>query len=369
MTKKMTDTFRFRRGLELKNRILMAPMTVKMSYYDEVVTHDESDYYALHSGEVGAVITAATSVQANGKGWEGSLAIYDDKFIPGLTRLASAIKKNGTKAILQIFHAGRMTNSTVLRGQSPVSASAVAAERPDAEIPKALSETEILELIESFKSATKRAIKAGFDGVELHGANTYLLQQFFSPHSNRRDDAWGGTLEKRFKFINDVVDGVIESVDQSGVKDFIVGYRFSPEEYEKPGISMEDSIILIDKLADKKLDYLHISLGKYNSVSRNTNFNEKSRMAYVQEKINGRVPLIGVGDVRTREDVNGVLANADLVAVGRSLLIDPKWTSKLLNGQEETIKRTLAKNDREKLMVSDGAVEFLRDMMPERLVD
>ena len=83
----------------------------------------------------------------------------------------------------------------------------------------------------------------------------------------------------------------------------------------------------------------------------------------------GRVPLIGVGDVRTREDVNGVLANADLVAVGRSLLIDPKWTSKLLNGQEETIKRTLAKNDREKLMVSDGAVEFLRDMMPERLVD
>ncbi|MHC9533431.1 NADH-dependent flavin oxidoreductase [Dellaglioa sp. L3N] len=369
MTKNMTDTFKFGRGLELKNRILMAPMTVKMSYYDEVVTHDESDYYALHSGEVGAVITAATSVQANGKGWEGSLAVYDDKFIPGLTRLASAIKKEGSKAILQIFHAGRMTNSSILRGKSTVSASAIAAERPNAETPQALSETEILEIIESFKSATRRAIAAGFDGVELHGANTYLLQQFFSPHSNRRDDAWGGTLDKRFKFIDDVVNGVIEVVDQSDVEKFIIGYRFSPEEFENPGISMEDTMVLIDRLADKKLDYLHISLGKYNSISRNKSFNEKTRMAYVQEKINGRVPLIGIGNVRTGEDVNAVLGNADLVAVGRSLLIDPNWTFKMFDGKEDTIKRVLAKGDREKLMVSDGAVEFLEDMMPERLVD
>lgn len=122
-----------------------------------------------------------------------------------------------------------MTDSGVLRGVQPVSASAIAAERPNAEIPRALTEDEIFDLIEDFKKATERAIKAGFDGVEIHGANTYIIQQFFSPHSNRREDQWGGSIEKRFNFINELVDSVTEVVDNSNVQDFIVGYHFSPE--------------------------------------------------------------------------------------------------------------------------------------------
>lgn len=357
----------FRRGLTLKNRVVMAPMTTRMSFYDGVVTQDELKYYSLRTGEVGAVITAAANVQEGGKGWEGELSVSSDEFIPSLSRLASTIKRNGTKAILQLFHAGRMTDSKILRGVQPVSSSAIAAERPNAEIPRALTEDEIFGVIEDFKKATQRAIQAGFDGVEIHGANTYLIQQFFSPHSNRREDQWGGSLEKRFNFINQLVDAVIVVVDNSKVKDFIVGYRFSPEEYEEPGIKITDTFYLIDKLADKKLDYLHISLGDFKKVSASEDFKEKSILQYVHEKINGRVPLIGVGDIRTKQDAEDTLTNAELVAVGRSLIIDPHWTSKVLEGKEDLIRRVLADQDREELVVENGILEFLKLMMPDRL--
>jgi 2,4-dienoyl-CoA reductase-like NADH-dependent reductase (Old Yellow Enzyme family) len=365
---KLTEPLTFKHGVTLKNRIVMAPMTTKMSFYNGVVTTDELAYYALRSGEVGAVITAAANVQEDGKGWEGELGVYDDQFIPGLAKLAAAIKKNGTKAILQIFHAGRMTNDSVLRGTQPVSASAVAAERPDAQMPRELNHEEILQIIENFKKATQRAIKAGFDGVEIHGANTYLIQQFFSPHSNRRQDEWGGTLEKRFKFINDLVDGVTAVVEQSERKEFIVGYRFSPEEYENPGIRFADTLYLVDRLADKPLDYLHISLNDYQRVSVSEDYQEQTMLAYVAAKIAGRLPLIGVGNVHTKEDAENIVAIADAAAIGRSILADPHWTAKVLHDQSETIRENISVFDRDELIISDGVWGFLENMMPERLI-
>lgn len=364
---KATSTVTFKRGLELKNRIVIAPMTTKMSFYDGVVTTDELEYYALRSGEVGAFITAAANVHEGGKGWDGELGVYDDRFIPGLSKLAATIKKNHTKAILQIFHGGRMTDSRVLQGLQPVAPSAVAAERPDAEVPRELTETEIYDILDSFNQATRRAIQAGFDGVEIHGANTYLIQQFFSPHSNRRTDIWGGTLEKRFKFINDLVDGVTNVVDESGVTDFIVGYRFSPEEYENPGIRLEDTLYLVDQLAEKPLDYLHLSLNDYTKVSESDKFKEQPIINYIKEAINGRLPLVGVGNVRSKKDVDVVLETADLVAVGRSVLIDPHWTQKILDDNENLIRKNISQYDREELRISNGVWGFLQGMMPERL--
>ncbi|GGC90241.1 NADH-dependent flavin oxidoreductase [Enterococcus wangshanyuanii] len=357
----------FKRGLTLKNRIVIAPMTTKMSFFDGVVTTDEIDYYALRSGEAGAFITAAANVHEGGKGWDGELGVYDDRFIPGLSKLAAAIKKNGTKAILQIFHGGRMTDSKVLQGVRPVAPSAIPAERPNAETPRALEEAEIYEILESFKKATERAIKAGFDGVEIHGANTYLIQQFFSPHSNRRTDDWGGSLEKRFKFINELVDGVTSVVDRSGVKDFIVGYRFSPEEYEEPGIRLSDTLYLVDRLADKPLDYLHMSSNDYKKVSVSEEFKEKTILTYIKETVGDRVPLIVAGDIRTRKDVETVLETTDLVAVGRAILIDPHWTQKILDDRESLIRTELTHYDREELRISNGVWSFLEMMMPERL--
>lgn len=362
----VSDKFSFNRGLELKNRVMMAPMTTKMSFFDGVVTTDEIEYYRAHSGEVGALITGAANVQPNGKGWDGELGAYDDKFLPGLTKLSSAIKEKGTKAILQIFHGGRMTSSRIT-GETIVSASNIPAEREDAETPRELSKVEIYELIENFQKATKLAIKAGFDGVELHGANTYLLQQFFSPHSNRREDKWGGTLEKRFTFIDLLVDSIIKTADESNVQNFVVGYRFSPEEYETPGIRFEDTLYLVDKLADKKLDYLHISLNDFSKISVDESYQDKTMLQYVHEKIAGRVPLVSVGDITTGADATKALENSELFAIGKAILIDPNWTSKVLNDEENKIRTRLSQKDCEELQISNGVWGFLEKMMPERI--
>jgi len=210
-------------------------------------------------------------------------------------------------------------------------------------------------------------LKPVFDGVELHGANTYLLQQFFSPHSNRRDDEWGGSLEKRFRFIDKLVDEVTAVVDESGAENFIVGYRFSPEEYENPGIRFSDTLFLVDRLADKGLDYLHISLRDSQLVSVSEDHKEKSMMAYIHELINGRVPLVGVGDVRTSVDAEQVLENSELVAVGRALLIDPHWGAKALDKKDELIRQAISHYDREELFLANGVWGFMEFMMPDRL--
>ena len=366
--KKLNDSIKFRRGLKLKNRLVMAPMTNKMSFYDGVISSDELHYYSLRAGELGAIVTAAANVQDNGKGWEGELSVSNDKLLKGLSKLASNRKNNGTKAILQIFHAGRMSDSKILRGVQPVAPSPIKALRPNSETPRELTHEEIIELIENFKNATIRAIKAGFDGVEIHGANTYLIQQFFSPHSNRREDIWGGSLEKRYTFIDKLVDTIIETVDESDVENFIVGYRFSPEEYETPGIRLDDTLYLVDKLSDKKLDYLHISLGKFDLKSHfEDKYQEKSILAYVYEKINGRLPLISVGEVHTKNDAEEALKYSDIVAIGRALLIDPHWAGKILNNREELIKRFIIEEDRDEIALSNGAMDFLYDRMKDKI--
>lgn len=363
---KYRNELKLKNGVVLKNRILMAPMTTRMSFHDGDVTKDELEYYALRSGEVGAVITAAANVQEIGKGWEGELSAASNDHLASLTSLSNAIKKNDTKAIIQLFHAGRMTNSKILRGEQPVSASAVAAERDHAEVPRALEEHEILQIIEDFKEAVIRSYEAGFDGVELHGANTYLLQQFFSPHSNRRTDRWGGNLEKRYRFIETLVDEVL-SITKSFDKPFILGYRFSPEEYEVPGISLEDSLYLVDFLSDKDLDYLHISLNNYDRRSVSEGYQDKTILQYIHGAIDGRIPLIAVGGVNSKEDLETVMKDSELVALGRSLLADPHWVSKVFNDREDLLRINIAQEDFPDLKITRGLTGSLLSMMPDRV--
>ncbi|MFD0898241.1 NADH-dependent flavin oxidoreductase [Loigolactobacillus binensis] len=324
-------------GSTLKNRLLMSPMTTRQSFFNGTVTQNEINYYAKRAKGLGAVITGAANVEAGGKGWPGELSIADDEMLPELTQLASAIKAQGAKAIIQIFHGGRMTNAATLSGVQPVSASAVAAERPDAETPRAMTVAEIHTTIAAFGAATRRAIQAGFDGVELHGANTYLLQQFFSPHSNRRTDDYGGDREKRYTFIAEVLDAVFAAVKKYATKPFIVGYRFSPEEFETPGIRFADTLWLLTKLRETKLDYLHLSLNRYDRVARGDDYQAHSLLAYAHEALQGKIPLIGVGGVRTRTDVTNVLHDAELVAVGQQLLFDPAWPLKLASNNDAAI--------------------------------
>ena len=353
------STYRFANGLEVKNRIVMSPMTTMASFYNGMVTKEEIAYYALRAGGPGMIVTGVANVSESGKGFEGELSITRDEMIPGLSKLAKGIQKDGTKAILQIFHAGRKSTSKVLRGEQPVSASEIAASYPaDSEVPRALTEKEILQIIEDFGEATRRAIVAGFDGVELHGANTYLLQQFYSENANQREDDWGGSRDKRLKFPLAVIEKVNQVVAKYSKGPFLVGYRISPEEIETPGIRLADSLYFVDQIKDK-ISYLHLSMGSYQRTSLNDKTDTRSLVSQFSEKTRGVVPLIGVGSVESPADAEAALADgADFVAIGRELIREPKWVQKAAAG--EPLRNTLSPYDLDELAIPGAMQEYLQ---------
>lgn len=352
--------YRFNNGVVVKNRIVIPPMTEASAFEEGSITRDELRYFRIHSGGTGLFISPVANVSENGKGFEGELSITDDRFLPGLTRMASAMKQNGTKAILQIFHAGRMSNSKILRGTQSVSASAVAAERPNAEVPRELTNDEIEQIITDFGEATRRAIQAGFDGIELHGANTYLLQQFFSPHSNRRTDKWGGSVEKRMTFALEVIKSCRAAVEKYADRPFIIGYRISPEEIETPGIRMADTLQFIDTLSDQPIDYLHISMGYAWRTSLNDKDDSEPLILKIKQQVNNRLPLIAVGSVETPADAEKVIdAGIDFVALGREMLREPHWVEKVENDDEGSIRYTISEQDLDELGITPAMWNFL----------
>lgn len=357
----LLSPFRFSNGITLKNRMVMAPMTNFSSNPDGTVTDAEVSYYARRSAGVSMVITACTYVTANGKGFHGEFGGDRDEMIPSLRRIAETIKQQGAKAILQIFHGGRMCPPELVPNGEIVSASDIPAERGGVSteepnvIPRALTEEEVQEMIKAFGETTRRAVEAGFDGVEIHGANGYLIQQFFSPHSNRREDQFGGSLEKRMTFPLEVVNEVKRVVRESAQSPFLIGYRFSPEEPETPGITMGDTLKLVDALADQDLDYLHVSLMDFFSTPhRGVEDLSKSRIEYLLETIQNRVPLIGVGSIYTSEDARKAFATGvPLLALGRELIIDPDWVQKISENRENEIITKINKDKQKELVIPD----------------
>lgn len=358
--KPIVEPFTFPSGVQLKNRVLMAPMTNSSSLEDGGVSEQELDYYRVRSGGVGAVITASSHVSPEGKAFINEIGVYDDSLIPGLKKLSGTIQGQGAKAILQIYHAGRMASPELTGGKQPISPSAAASERPGSVVPREMTEENIKDMIKAFGEATRRAIEAGFDGVEIQGSNTYLVQQFFSPHSNRRSDQWGGTIEKRMTFPLAIIDSVKQVVAEHAKNPFIVGYRLSPEERENPGITMEDTLQLVDVLAQQKLDYIHVSVRGFWDGSMRDETDTKSRVLLIQERAGSRVPVIGVGELSSPEDVNKALnAGVPLLALAHAIIMEPKWIEKVLNDQENDIRTTLPRTAQKDLTIPDALWDML----------
>jgi len=349
--KPLFESFAFRSGVEVENRVVMAPMTNWSSNIDGTVSDAEIDYYSRRSGGVGMVITACTNVSVNGQGFHGEFAAYSDDMIPSLARLATTIKEKGSKAVLQIFHGGRLCPPELVNGDV-VSASAVPTD--DGTVtPRALSDEEIVAIIHDFGEATRRAIEAGYDGIEIHGANNYLLHQFFSGLTNRREDRWGGSLEKRLSFPLAVVDAIKQAVTDYADRPFLVGYRLSPEEPEELGFTMEDTLVLLDALAEKDLDYIHISLMDFwSEPRRGVEDTGLIRMELIRDRVSARVPIMGVGSIHSADDALKALEiGIPLVALGRELIIEPDWVEKIESGREADIRTTLSTDEQELLVV------------------
>lgn len=242
-------------GVTVKNRLTVAPMTHFASNEDGSISDEERLFLQGRAEGFGTFITAATLVSPEGKAFIGQPEAVGDKDLPSLREVAGIIKGQGAKAILQIHHGGNLSLKELLGGKDVVAPSAD--EKSGA---RALTEDEITGLIAAFGNATRLAIQAGFDGVEIHGANNYLIQQFYSAQTNLRNDQWGGSQENRMRFPLAVVDAVAAAKKNYGSDDFILGYRFSPEEPGERGLTMADTFALIDGLVEKPLQYLHVSL-------------------------------------------------------------------------------------------------------------
>jgi 2,4-dienoyl-CoA reductase-like NADH-dependent reductase (Old Yellow Enzyme family) len=363
MNKKYSKFFEpltLKSGITLNNRIVMAPMTTNSSFENGMITTDEVNYYKRRASDVGAVITACAHVREDGK-FASSPSVSDDNRIESLSKLAQAIQETGTKAILQIFHVGRMGSRSSLRGIQPISASAVPPLREGAETPREVSVEEVEELVEAYGEATRRAIEAGFDGVELHGANTYLIQQFFSPHSNRREDEWGGSLEKRARFPLAVIEAAESAIKKYADQPFALGYRISPEELENPGITLKDTLFLLNLLKKKNLDYIHVSLQRVFASSMRNKENEKPVMEILQEAVGNDIPLIGVGSIRTPDDAFDAMEKftLPLIALGRELIVEPNWVEKVKAGKENTIRTVIQSKNRTDLDIPDAMWEYI----------
>lgn len=318
------EPYKFKNGVIMRNHFALAPMTTYSSNDDLTLSDEEENYYHLRSKNIGMVITAAAAVSKNAQAFDHQISVRDERYYESMKRLRKAIKRGGALAILQIHHGGRMNVPDMYPNQDIVAPSSVKAEREYAVMPRAMKTSEVYDTIDDFVNASKLAMKAGFDGVEIHGANTYLLQQFFSPHSNQRDDEFGGDLQKRMTFPRKIVEGILAAKKEMNKPKFIVGYRFSPEEVEQPGITINDTIQFVDVLADYPIDYLHVSLGKYNQTPMRDKADQEEMATKLLRMIDKRIPLMGVGGISTKEDVEDA-ANLgyDLLSVGMVALADP----------------------------------------------
>ncbi|MEB4673255.1 flavocytochrome c [Enterobacteriaceae bacterium G50] len=334
---RILEAFTLPNGTEIKNRLFMAPMTTCSGYYDGSVSSELIEYYRARSGSIGTIIVECCFVDSLGLAFPGALGIDNDDKIAGLAKIAEAIKSKGSKALLQIYHGGRMVDPKLIGGRTPVGPSAVAAPRDGAATPVALTTEEVYGMVGKFGDAVRRAIQAGFDGVEIHGANTYLIQQFYSPNSNQRDDEWGGSRDNRAKFPLAVLDITHKMVRQYADDSFIIGYRFSPEEMEVPGIRFDDTMYLLEKLAERGVDYLHFSVGatlRPSIVETNDPTPLIQKYVAMRSETLAQVPVMGVGGVVNEADVDTALDNGyDLVAVGRACIAYPDWTDRIARGE------------------------------------
>ena len=209
-----------------------------------------------------------------------------------------------------------------------------------------MAETEIQQMIEDFGAACEMAIKLGFDGVELHGANTFLLQQFYSAHSNRREDKWGGSRTNRMRFLIEVITACVQEVEKNAKRPFLLGYRFSPEELESPGIRMTDTKFLLMELTKLPLDYVHISLSHFQKKSQEG----LNIIDELNQVIPPSIPFIGCGNIQTPMDVKKVSEIVPLLSVGNATLSDPLWAKKILQGNQD-IQTSMRIKERNKLAI------------------
>jgi len=332
-------------GKLVKNRLVMAPMLTGFAGLDGEVSRNLIDYYLERAlGGVGIIIVEAACIdQPAGLETFHQLKLDHPRHISNLEGLSRSITNHGSRAFIQIFHAGRQT-SQFITGVQPVAPSPVACP-VTRETPRELTITEIEDITERFIKGAGYAAMAGFDGVELHAAHGYLINQFLSPHSNNRHDPYGGSLDNRMRLLLDIIKGI--KANDPGL---LLSVRINIDDFVNGGLVPEESLVICQQMEAAGVDLIHCSVGTYESglTSIEPSSYPEAWRAYLSEQVKGvvNIPVVGGGMIRNPQTAEEVIAKgqADLVFLGRSLLADPHWPVKAREGRVGDIRPCISCN-------------------------
>ena len=337
-------------SLELKNRLVMSPMGTSIANMDGTPSEDMIAFYVARAqGGCGLINTEICQVNSrHGVAMPRQLSVSNDRVIPGMAKMVKAVHDAGARMFCQLHHPGRQTYSAMIGGQPVVSASDRMCLSCKQET-RALETDEVKSLVQDFINGAERAQKAGFDGVELHGAHGYLICQFFSPYTNHRADEYGGNTENRCRFAAEIIQGIHERCGRN----FPVAVRFDADEYlrdrgvTEPSITLDEGIKIAKILEAAGADALDVSCGIYetswNIIEPNTYPQGRRSEMIMAIKDLVSVPVIAANVVKEPEFAEQLLQDGvlDFVSLGRAWLADPEWGRKALEGRSCDIRKCI----------------------------
>lgn len=321
------------KGITIRNRLVVPPMGTNLGNSDGTVSKRLIDYYTARAkGGFGLIIVEGVAINETGMCIPNEGHFWDDSAITGMKELTSKIHNEGAKTILQIHHAGRQTNPDIINGLQPIAPSRTSCPVDNC-LAREIKTEEAYQLIEQFGDAALRAKKAGFDGVDIHGAHGYLISQFMSGHANKRIDEFGGTFEGRMKFPLEIIKSIREKCGD----DFIIGFRLSYDEMIPGGRTLEETLVVCHLLEEASVDLLDISIMTYASTeymsANGALSNGYNQFATEKIKNSVNIPVIAVGRITPAMGDDMVRSGkTDFVAIGRGSLADPEMPNKILNG-------------------------------------
>lgn len=323
--------------MKVKNRLLMSAMSINFGVDASGYVADQLIQYmaARARGGVGMMLVGGGGIHPDGAELPNLPALWEDGCLPGLKRMAEAVRPFGARLGMQLMHGGRQSYHDHKVAPSPIPAPAVVKGTP-----KALTEGEIRMLTTAFGAAARRCRSAGFDFIEVHAAHGYLINQFMSPNANHREDAYGGAFENRIRFM---METLAEIRRQCGA-DFTVGVRINGEDYIDNGWRLDEALELAVLLEQQGADYLHVSAGVYGSTQLTIPSMYVPQGCFIElaaaVKARVTIPVVAVGRIKSPELAERVVKEkkADMVALGRSLLADPQWPEKAGKGTISRIR-------------------------------
>ena len=346
-------------GLELKNRVIMAPMTRSRAANEGNVPNDLMVTYYTQRAGAGLIITEGSQISKQAVGYINTPGIYAAEQVEGWKKVTKAVHEEGGKIFLQLWHVGRISHPDFHDGELPVAPSAINPNEKaytvngftDTVTPRALTIPEIKEIVQDFKNAAQNAIEAGFDGVEIHASNGYLLHQFFVSTSNTRTDEYGGSIENRARILFEIIEAIKEVVPVEKV-----GVRLNPSLHGIFGTTLNEDTIptfdyIVEKLNNYKLAYLHLS----------EPFTDVSDLPHAEPNIAKRYRPIYKGNLIinagfTQEKGNKVIeeGEADMVAFGVPFIANPDLPERFAQNAE------LQQPDKDKFYTpgADGYIDY-----------